>query len=139
MKEIVIDASVALKWFYEKDESNADLARQLLQHASENKIKIFAPSLLVLEIINVISRKKGFDPKKLRTLSDRIATLPIIFESFNISELPQVAILINKYKLTSYDSLYLLLAIKKNIQLLTEDRQLLKAGQTIDLNSLADL
>ena len=60
MKRLVIDASVALKWFL-KDEKYGDRAMCLLERFVRGEIDLVAPSLMVYEIINalVIAQMKG--------------------------------------------------------------------------------
>ncbi len=60
MKQVVIDASVVLKWFL-TDEEYGQKAMSLLGQYISNELDILAPSLLEYEVMNglIIAKKKG--------------------------------------------------------------------------------
>src|SRR3972149_5927218 len=60
MKRIVIDASVALKW-YLPDEEDEDGALHLLEDHASDRVLLLAPALLEFEVANalVIAKRRG--------------------------------------------------------------------------------
>jgi predicted nucleic acid-binding protein len=54
MKQVVLDASVGVKWF--RDEPGSERARDLLKAHGAGEITIVVPSLFVYELMNVAAR-----------------------------------------------------------------------------------
>jgi len=52
---VVIDASVGVKWF--RDESNSDVARDLVARSASGSIEIFAPENVGTEILAAVRRE----------------------------------------------------------------------------------
>lgn len=63
MSEIVIDASIVVKWFIE--ENNSDKARLLRDKFIDGKIELIVPSLLYFEVLNALKYSQLFDPSEL--------------------------------------------------------------------------
>jgi len=63
MNEIVIDASVVVKWFIE--EIDSDKARFLRDKFIDGKIELIIPSLLYFEVLNALKYSQLFDPTEL--------------------------------------------------------------------------
>jgi predicted nucleic acid-binding protein len=61
MTQVVLDASVGVKWF--RDEPGSDSARALLKAHGAGEITIVVPSLFVYELMNVAAR--CLDPQDL--------------------------------------------------------------------------
>lgn len=128
MKDIVIDASVALKWFQPQEDGSAE-ASQLLKDAAQGQIRLYAPTLLILEITNVLVKRKKISPETVAQIVAEIVQLPITFVDVSIEEYVSLLPYMKKYDLTAYDALYLHLAHLKNAQLVTADQQLLAASR----------
>lgn len=63
MNEIVIDASVVVKWFIE--EKDSDKARFLRDKFIDGKVELTAPSLLYFEVLNALKYSHLFDQNEL--------------------------------------------------------------------------
>ena len=63
MSEIVIDASVVVKWFIE--EIDSDKARFLRDKFIDGKIELTVPSLLYFEVLNALKYSQLFDQSEL--------------------------------------------------------------------------
>ncbi len=63
MIEVVIDASVVVKWFIEENES--DKARLLRDKFIDGKIELFIPTLLYFEVLNALKYSNLFTPSEL--------------------------------------------------------------------------
>ena len=70
MIEIVIDASVVVKWFIEEKES--DKAKFLRDKFIDGQIELFIPSLLYFEVTNALKYSKLFDPSELNDAGESL-------------------------------------------------------------------
>lgn len=125
MKKYIVDSSTTLKWIFD-DEEDVDVARKLLLQYLSGTIVLITPSLWLVEVANAI---------KSATLSGRItgkkgqSLLELILEAK-----PNIIPLDNyvetafetacKYKISVYDSLYLVIALENEIPFVTSDNRL---------------
>lgn len=125
MKQIVIDASVVLKW-YLVDEEYSDKALKLLEGYVSDKLDMIAPALLEYEVANglVIAMRKGrVDDSAVTNALDGFEALSIEFKS--ISKLhTKVIKACSAYSITAYDASYLVLAENLDIPFVTADKKL---------------
>lgn len=75
MREAVLDASVVLKWFHRGGEVHAEAAGALRGDFEAGELKVIAPPLLWLEIINVAARRWGWDSSQLEALAASLSEL----------------------------------------------------------------
>lgn len=73
---LVIDASVAVKWFVE--EERCDLARDVFREGSE----LTAPDLLLVEVANAMRNKVRAGQMTLTQARDALGKLPSLFDLF---------------------------------------------------------
>lgn len=93
---LVIDASVALKWFL-PGEKGEKQALDLLKQFSSGKISFYAPYLLIYEVINglLLSIRRGRVPPELaKAASKQFLALQIRYD-FPINEQPNPNLPIN--------------------------------------------
>ena len=128
IKQIVIDASVALKWRLQ-DEECIEQADLLLGDFVAKKLQLLTPTIFDYEITNVF---------KVATLKGRIekadATQAVKdFQAFGIKryafdKVQLLALeLAYRYQRSVYDSAYLALAQSQNLWLFTGDKRLFNA------------
>jgi predicted nucleic acid-binding protein len=120
MKTIVVDASVAIKWFV--PEVHSASAAQLLQ----SNVMLIAPDLICAEIGNILWKKQRSKELTLNIASEILSDfekLPLIHHEskFLLHTAWEIA---TKYSCTFYDSLYLALAKTEKCLLTTADRTL---------------
>ena len=127
MSRIVLDASVAVKWFLpEKVETMATEALALLDRSGRNEIQIIVPDLFWVEFASVLWKaiRRGNFPKDsadaaLASLKrfdfPTISSLNLLDDAFQIA---------TDYGRTVYDCLYVALAVQSNSQLITADERL---------------
>jgi len=115
--EVVLDASVVLKWFHREGEANVEAARRLRKDFQAGELRVVAPPLLWLEILNVAARRWRWDSSQL----DRLAFLvpDLGFEEVE-PELERVAEWAAQ-GLTAYDAAYVATAEEAGIPLVTDD------------------
>jgi predicted nucleic acid-binding protein len=125
--KIITDASVVVKWFSSESEEkkNHETATQLYSLLQKNTLEIWAPSFLLIELSNVFLQKKHLSAEIVQQVIQKLQHSGIQFIDFDHEDTPELVFLADHYKLTSYDSLYLLLAKQKNLPLLTANKQLL--------------
>lgn len=119
MTRFVIDASVALKWVI--DEENSDDARLLAG------VTMYAPGLMLAECGNALWRKSRLgeltaadSARRLRAL----LTVPVIYIADE--ELAEAALgIAQSIDHAIYDCLYLALSLRQNAPLVTDDMRLL--------------
>ena len=128
MKRLVIDASVALKWFL-RDEKYGDRALGLLERFVRGEVDLVAPSLMVYEVINglVIAQRKGriAEGKVLSSISGFL-NLGITFVDVAGLE-ARVLHFCRVYDRSAYDASYLAVAENEGAVMITSDAGLYKA------------
>jgi predicted nucleic acid-binding protein len=134
VNEAVLDASVVLKWFHSEGEGHVDRARQLRKRFEDGELRVLAPQLLWLELLNVAARRWGWPQAELEQLAVTLEQLG--FELLE-PELPRVA----RWAatgLTAYDAAYVAVAEQAGAQLITDDEQIVAAAPKI-ATALGDL
>jgi predicted nucleic acid-binding protein len=117
LNEAVLDASVVLKWFHSDGERHVDQAMLLRQRFETGELRVLAPPLLWLEILNIAGRRWHWSASRLEELA---ATLPSLGFELVEPSLSTVARWVAA-GLTAYDAAYVALAEESGIQLYTDD------------------
>jgi len=124
---VVVDASVAAKWFLpENGEALADRALALLDQYDKKEVQFVVPDLFYVEIASAIWKAvrvgrvpRAFGDQALVLLTQReFATVPslkLLDSAFQIA---------TAYGRSVYDSLYVALAVQTKSQLITADERL---------------
>lgn len=146
MKNYVIDASVAVKWYI--PEPLSDAAVSYLELYRREQAGLIAPDLLITEVGSVLWKKVG---RNELTAGDAREIAGILVNHcplrlFPAGELMPAALeLAMTSGLTVYDSIYLALAISSEAPLVTADREIKNllgsppfAGQVILLGDHQD-
>jgi predicted nucleic acid-binding protein len=134
VNEVVLDASVVLKWFRAEGERHVDAARSIRAAFEAGELIVFAPALLHLEILNVAGRRWGSGQSALVDLANALDELG--FEMIE-PDLVRVAQWTAR-GLTAYDATYVAVAEKSRTQLVTDDDLIVTvAGDTA--TALADV
>ena len=133
MTEIVLDASVVLKWFNPTAEPGAAEALGHRQRYERGAISVTVPSLLFLEILNIAGRRWHWGEEALLELASALDDL-----GFDVgeAELDAIAEWVGR-GLTAYDAAYVALAAARSCDLITDDAQILAAAPSI-ASSLID-
>ncbi len=124
VKEIVIDASVAVKWF--NPEKLSHEALELRNKHVKNKIHFYAPELLLYEVINALRWNSEFNEGDILKASKSLIDLMIIYQNLPLEKAVKLAY---QYGLTIYDSAYIALANNLGGILVTADDKLYKQAQ----------
>jgi predicted nucleic acid-binding protein len=115
--EVVLDASVVIKWFRAQGERHSEPALALRAAFEAGELIVIAPPLLRLEIVNVAGRRWRWDETALAELADGLDDL-----GFELHEpdLRRVAHWTAR-GLTAYDSAYVVVAEHAHTRLITDD------------------
>jgi predicted nucleic acid-binding protein len=115
--EVVLDASVVLKWFRTAGEPHLEPARSLRARFEAGQLIVLAPPLLRLEMVNVAGRRWQWPESALVELAVALDELGFEFEE---PELARVASWTGR-GLTAYDAAYVALAEARTAPLITDD------------------
>ena len=116
MTEVVLDASVVIKWFRTEGERHVERARALRAAFEAGRLIVFAPPLLQLEIVNV-ARRWGWSEAALVDLAVSLDDL-----AFELSEPDLVRVAYWTARgLTAYDGAYVAVAEATGTHLITDD------------------
>lgn len=130
---IVLDASIALTWYFEDEASEA--AYRVLERVEEEGACV--PAIWPMETANgllMAIRRKRLDPGKLPAIAEHLAALPVIVESVSTVEaLGRILSLAREHDLSVYDASYLDLALRKRAPLATRDERLTRASKASGL------
>jgi predicted nucleic acid-binding protein len=120
---LVVDASVAVKWFVTRDESAVEEAAALLAAHARSESILVGPSLLVHESMNALRRRRAEVP-------DLVGATDTFFD-FGVALVPpdrelmiSAARLCAERTLSTSDATYAALALALDCELVTADRRL---------------
>jgi predicted nucleic acid-binding protein len=116
---LVIDASVAVKWFSTQGESGVPQAVQILESIDQNDSEVMVPDLFFYEVANALAYKKILSLKDLQTaISDMFSlgmkVIPV--DSILLSQSMDIA---RRYSITVYDAFYTTIAAANRCPLVT--------------------
>lgn len=128
VERIVVDASVALKWWLRDEENTAEADELQLEFLGGN-LSLVAPALFDYEIVNTLKnavvRKRIDESYALLAISDLIA---YDIERHDIRSLQLSAFqLACRYQRSSYDAAYLALAQTLGLDFFTGDKRMFNA------------
>jgi predicted nucleic acid-binding protein len=122
---LVVDASVAAKWFFE--EEYAAQARRLLAPTEQ----LHAPAFMPVEMTNIAWKKvqrAQFGANLASDFPARLRDLRLTLHS-DIALLDDAMAIALRFSRSVYDSLYIALALREDCPLVTADRRLFNAMQ----------
>jgi len=117
VNEVVLDASVVIKWFRAEGERHVEAARALRTAFEAGELIVLAPPLLRLEIVDVAGRRWRWGATELAELAAGLDDL-----GFELSE-PDLARVAHwtARGLTAYDAAYVAVAEATHTRLVTDD------------------
>ncbi len=121
MEKIVVDTSVAVKWFVSEPKSIE--AVDLLNNHNEKTIRIVVPDIIRLELINGLFYSYRFKSSQLNGILTSLKSSNIDFISIDKIDLNNVTNLMEEFSIASYDCLFIALAQKLDCPLVTNDRK----------------
>ncbi|MBI2339774.1 MAG: type II toxin-antitoxin system VapC family toxin [Deltaproteobacteria bacterium] len=129
---VVIDTSVALKWFLE--EEGSDIALGLL--AEE---QFAAPDLLIYELTNGLVFKESFTLDDIADCLGKLMKFDIDFLVLTEKSMARTAELAREFHLSAYDASFIALAEYLKTDFVTADRKMAQKVKALPfVRSLAD-
>lgn len=117
-RKIVLDSSVIVKFIFSEGEDNLKQADALLGNVKDGYLSLLAPTLSKYEVGNVIRFKKISEAEKMACWSN-FEQLPIKFVDLNLSDGDQVQTMAEVTNITFYDAVFVVLAKKLGVLLVT--------------------
>ena len=134
IKRIVLDASVAVAWFFEDEKTPfTEGVLDLLSAGTE----VLTPAIWPFEVAHallVAERRKRITVAQVTALLRRIAGLPISVEPIEARHaFEQILSVARQQNLTEYDAAYLELALRAGLPIATLDDKLKQAARLVDV------
>lgn len=134
IRKMVVDASVAVKWFLE-DEPDVDLAQDILSQTLDKKLELHAPDIFPHEVDGALTRacltrfRRGGPPRMtLQEALDALETLaayPIQIHTPTLADRQHILRMAVDYSKGNYDIIYLHLTEQLDCQWCTADDRIL--------------
>ena len=125
--ELVLDASVVLKWFSTTGEQHLRQARALRAQFGRGELLITVPSLLFLELLNTAARRWRWDHPRLERLATSLNRIGFEVREPSLSAIARWA----GRGLTAYDACYVALAEERQAVVITADDNMLAIAGTL--------
>ena len=137
MSDFVLDASLALQWFFE-DEADRKYSLAVLASLSEKRALV--PLLWFYEVGNgllMACRRNRITADQIEAFLTRLKNLSIDAAQQTPSEILELPAFARIHGLTNYDAAYLALAHRSRLPLATADRSLRFAAASARVSILA--
>jgi predicted nucleic acid-binding protein len=119
---LVVDSSVAFKWFCSAEESSVDEALELLAAHAQGRLRLVAPAHLPAEVLNALAHRSGVHRAQLALAAEGLAEAELVYPAWDAALLSDAAVIARAHRLTYYDALFPALAIQLGCGLVTADR-----------------
>ncbi len=127
MTEVVLDASVIIKWWRTEGEDGVEEARALRASFEAGELTVVAPPLLYIEVVNAFGRRWAWPEEDLVELADALVTTGFVIVQPNHRSVARWT----ARGLTAYDAAYVAVAESHGIGLVTADDRILDRVPTI--------
>jgi predicted nucleic acid-binding protein len=124
---LVVDASVAFKWFVIEGEEHVQEAWRLLEGHRVESTPLVAPDLLRLEVLNALKSRRVPEPAILRA-ADALDGFRLEWRQIGGALSRTAAEIALQHRLSLYDAAYAALALELDAELVTADRRLAESG-----------
>jgi predicted nucleic acid-binding protein len=127
LTELVVDASVLVKWFRKQGEQQLEEALAIRSAFEEGRLLLLAPPLVQLELLNLAGRRWNWTEDRLTALARLLKQLEIRLVE---PELERVAVWTAR-GLTAYDAVYVAVAEAAGSPLVTSDELILRTAAAL--------
>lgn len=122
MNPLVVDTSVAFKWFHPFGEDSVGVATEILDAHEAGSLLICAPASLHFELANSL-RFSRLEPGDVMELAGKLHEYRVELAKATPSRLAEAVRLSYHHRISVYDSLFLQLAEELACPLVTADRR----------------
>lgn len=131
MDKLVLDASVVLEWLSKG--KKADAATTIHNHILQGVIAAWAPDFLLVEVANILLRKKNLPQDDVRKFIETLLAMGILFDDEpDHGTIRAIVDLAGTYRITTYDAKYIYLAQKLRCKLVSFDQDLLRITELVE-------
>lgn len=123
---VVVDSSVAFKWFAPAAEEGLEPARALLGEHRAETITLAAPTLLRLEVLNGFW-KRSATSADLTMIAATLDDFGLAWFDLTVELSSHAAHVAAEHRLTVYDSVFVALALQLDCELITDDRGIIRS------------
>ncbi|MDF1542170.1 MAG: type II toxin-antitoxin system VapC family toxin [Anaerosomatales bacterium] len=120
-RTVVIDSSVAFKWF-DATEQGADIAVGLLREHKRDDTALLAPAHLHLELINTLVCRR-VAPEEIERAVRFLADADVLVAAVDDALLVDAARIAHSERIALYDATFIALAARLEAELVTADRR----------------
>ncbi|MEM4020956.1 MAG: type II toxin-antitoxin system VapC family toxin [Nitrososphaerota archaeon] len=136
-KILVLDASVAVKWF--NVEPLREKALIIRDKYVNGEIELIAPDLLYYEVANALRYNPRFGIEEVKSALKALEDLSIITYDFE-GELREKAVeLAYRFGITIYDAAYVALAVIRDASLYTANKEVVAKAQLTNVKYLSEI
>lgn len=128
----VLDCSVAIKWFV--PEALSDIALTLLHHLEAGDLALIAPDSIAAELgyaLRKLVLRNEINLERSQAIVEGFVELPLVTVPVR-PLLPEAMRLTGEHMANFYDALYVALALRENLKVLTADAALTRAFAKLD-------
>jgi len=130
-KEVIVDASVVVKWFVEEEYSRE---ARLMRDAYANRlIDIAVPSLLPYEVLNALKYSGAFGEEELKEVAKTLEDFQLTLYNLEGKLAEKSVELAMRKGITIYDASYVALAQILNTELYTADEKLIRKVRGLNI------
>jgi len=122
--EVVVDASIVVKWFVE--EEGSDKALRLRDKYIDGEISIIAPELIIFEVLNALYYKRLFSESEMKEISEALEAYSFTLYSLKGEYAEKTIETAVENGITIYDASYVALAMIKDTYMYTADEKLIE-------------
>jgi len=135
-REVVVDASVVVKWFVEEDYSKE--ARLLRDAYASGVLDLVAPTLLPYEVLNALKYSSAFGEDELKEVSETLDDFQLTFHDLSGSLAEKSIELAMRKGITIYDASYVALSHLLDAFLYTADEKLIRKAKSEKIRHIRD-
>lgn len=119
---VVVDSSVAFKWFHPEGEDGVEAAVRLLDAHESAAVLLVAPTQLHVELANSL-RYTRLDPEAVTVIVESLDEYRVELFPSTPARLARSVRLSYRHRMSIYDALFLQLAVELGCPLVTADRR----------------
>ena len=126
---VVLDASIAIKWFSSINEEHVENALAIQEKQVSGEINIIVPDLFFLEVLNAFITSSQFSAEDILIIKDVLFKMSLEIKYPDDTMLTDSSKIAFEQDLTIYDSIYIAVAKSCDAILYTEDKKILSCNK----------
>lgn len=123
INKIIIDTSVIVKWLSDDKEKDVKQAEKILDDLENNNLEVIVSELVYYELGNVLFWGKNLNKQQYCQTFETFLKLPLVVYPFSNRVINKALIIMQKYQLSFYDAVPLVIAELENCFLISADKK----------------